>query len=515
MDRIINASGRSVNNGRMANINRDSAQVIYNGLYAALLPQMGTTSARATAAQLAVNIVDYGDLDINITAFTPPGPNAVTYYGYEPHPFISEIGFQISRTDPTNSRNNDFAVELANPFDVDMPLSSFYLELRRSDGSPVYRVNLLTILPASVTQIGARSRLVVANSSGAMTNLNATGAYKIDPNLALATYGVDPNWDGTGNPKYVVNESFSIHVVRPVPETNPSAYIRVDKQDTDPNWFDWSTSQTPTHRSRPENNWNIVYQNMVSAGGTLGVGNTPNGTGRNYNLGGGNRGYRTVGDLSRVFVFGPSTDPNNMLGVKVANQPYEGVIRFDLNHTNPIMRAALRNVFNYVTVFDPNSDGIDNDLAGFTDVNEFKVPGRININTAPWFVMEQLPWIDRMITREIVRQRDTYGPFSSIADLMQVRYMDLHATNSINLPGFPDLTPGDDAIDDFEERDVFFSRISNLVTVRSDVFTAYIVVRLGPAGPQKRIIAILDRSDVYDAGDKVKIRAYQVVPDPR
>ena len=78
----------------------------------------------------------------------------------------------------------------------------------------------------------------------------------------------------------------------------------------------------------------------------------------------------------------------------------------------------------------------------------------------------------------------------------------------------PDLTP-DTARDDMEERDLIFTRISNLVTVRSDVFTAYVLVRIGTNGPQKRIMAILDRSKVNSAGDKVRIVARYPVPDPR
>ena len=73
----------------------------------------------------------------------------------------------------------------------------------------------------------------------------------------------------------------------------------------------------------------------------------------------------------------------------------------------------------------------------------------------------------------------------------------------------------DGAPDDFEERDLIFSRISNLVTVRSDVFTAYILVRIGADGPQKRVMAILDRSNVYSGNDKVRIVALHPVPDPR
>ena len=89
-----------------------------------------------------------------------------------------------------------------------------------------------------------------------------------------------------------------------------------------------------------------------------------------------------------------------------------------------------------------------------------------------------------------------------------------------DLLGFPDITLGDDIPDDFEERDVIFSRISNLVTVRSDVFTAYILVRIGADGPQKRVIAILDRSsvnrtNVSSPDGKVRIVALHYVPDPR
>ncbi len=513
MDRIINASGRSVNNGRMANINRDSAQVIYNGLYAALQPQMGTTAARATAAQLAVNIVDYGDNDANVTTLTPVGgPNAVTYYGFEAQPFISEIGYRIASNDPNNPANNYFAVELANPFDIDIPLAEFHLELRRTDGTIARRVSL-----GSPYVIAARGWFVVGNHNNALTSLGAIGPSRVDPNLALAVYRRDPNSPPPpASPQYVLQESYDIYLVRTVRTPTPSP-ILLDRQIPQAGWFTWSTNRDmDRHYCRPDDNWNIVYQNMVAAGRTLGRDNVPNGTARNYNLGGGHRGYATVGDLTRVLKYGPSSDPNDMIGLRIAAQPNEGNIRFDVTEDERF------NVFQYVTVFDPSRDGIDNDLGGLVDANdtvtpEWKVPGRININTAPWFVMAQLPWMNPTIARAVASYRDYASGLTSIAEVMQVAPMHAYAANLDpgDLLGFPDLTPADGAVNDFEERDIIFSRISNLVTVRSDVFTAYIVVRLGQSGPQKRIIAILDRSDVYDVGDKVKIRAYQVVPDPR
>jgi hypothetical protein len=94
-------------------------------------------------------------------------------------------------------------------------------------------------------------------------------------------------------------------------------------------------------------------------------------------------------------------------------------------------------------------------------------------------------------------------------------YADDPAHVSVDLDQFPDLTAGDGATNDFEERDVIFCRLSNLTTVRSDVFTAYILVRIGTDGPQKRVVAILDRSQVKSNADKVKILALHPVPDPR
>ena len=153
------------------------------------------------------------------------------------------------------------------------------------------------------------------------------------------------------------------------------------------------------------------------------------------------------------------------------------------------------------------------------DEDELKVPGRININTAPWFVIAQLPWMMPQIAQAVVVHRDTIaGGFESISELMQVPEMGYYADPAYDpndLSSFPDLTSNDGAANDFEERDVIFSRISNLATVRSDVFTAYILVRIGIDGPQKRFMAILDRSLVRSLSDKVRILALHPVPDPR
>jgi len=73
----------------------------------------------------------------------------------------------------------------------------------------------------------------------------------------------------------------------------------------------------------------------------------------------------------------------------------------------------------------------------------------------------------------------------------------------------------DTVTDDTEERDLIFTRISNLVTVRSDVFTAYILVRIGLDGPQKRVVAIFDRGLTKSPRDSVRVLSLEQVPDPR
>ena len=234
-----------------------------------------------------------------------------------------------------------------------------------------------------------------------------------------------------------------------------------------------------------------------------------------------NKGFKNIGEIGKVFAV-------DAYGIGPAD--LEDDLRINL------VRADYQQIFNYLTVFDPVTDYIDNDGDGRgidengdgvldateVDANELKIPGRININTAPWYVIAQLPWMTPEIAQAIAYYRRTWqGPFRSVGELNNLADMYIYASDYAGEQlEYPDLTPADGAADDLEERDLLFARISNLVTVRSDVFTAYILVRIGPDGPQKRVMAILDRSDVYPDGSggvtgRVRVRALHPVPDPR
>ncbi|MBA7709496.1 hypothetical protein ES703_118414 [subsurface metagenome] len=229
--------------------------------------------------------------------------------------------------------------------------------------------------------------------------------------------------------------------------------------------------------------------------------------------------FTNIGEVGMVFCKSAYPESGDVIGPSDT----EADVRTDL--TNPIFQQ----IFNYLTVFDPTDH--------IFDPNETRIKGRININTAPWYVIGQLPWVSAHtpnyeLARAIVDYRDnTAGGFGSIGQLNSVvdvfdpnssidYYGRLDGAGAGDQLGFPDLTTDpvtkvDGAPDDFEERDLIFSRISNLITVRSDVFTAYILVRVGVDGPQKRVIAILDRSNVYSSDGKVRIVALHPVPDPR
>ena len=500
MDRIITPAGQTLNSGKMVNVNTADKSLLYEAIHDGLgTIDPNIINTDRLAAQLAANIVDLRDRDADVTVMSAGG---AACYGFEAQPFISEIGFIISEKNADASANNRFAIELYNPFDTDIPLRDFRLEFRKSDGQVAATVSLTGYAMAG------KSRFVITNSTTASTdfgvsNSMSTGLGKEDAALVPAIYSAVP---GSDPPTYVLKERYDIWLLRKVSLTD----IYLDKQPMEDAWFIWDTAKNVTQSyARPDGNWNIVYQDFEVASNTLGNSNALASDKKNYNLytsPNASGFFDSVAEITRAFIVGPSTDPCDMIGVRLASEPAEQMVRLDLR--NP----AFAEIFQYVTAIDPADYG--------HAPTETRIKGRININTAPSFVIAQLPWMQLGIAQAIVNYRESLaGAFESIAALCQVPEMGYYATDpqyaSVDLDQRPDLTPSDGAISDFEERDVIFSRISDIITVRSDVFCAYILVRTGTDGPQKRVLAILDRSQVTSPADKVQIIALQAVPDPR
>ena len=545
MDRIINPVGPTLNFGKMLNVNKiatlDDLDRLYRTLIRAISPSVPDVDA--IAAQLAVNIKDFNDSDADVTVYPNPD-DGKTYYGFETQPFISEIGIKIDAVAPDNPANNHFAVELYNPFNIPIPLGDFKLSLY--DGT-----NLITDIPL-IGFIDPNKFFVVLDNAAEFPLPGGVNSHE-DAALQLSGNYVDADTDGD----FESWQNYDIALKRDVLGTD----IYLDNQSTDPYnqptdpcWF---AQGTVKYVQRDDTYWHIVYEEDVNDSDlnldTLGFTNNYRTTATNYNLSLANHNFITIGDIALPLKIGPNTTPNGTIGRKLPLIASEADIRIDL--TLP----AYQQIFNYLTVMDPNELQY-----GGHPATETRVKGRININTAPWFVIAQLPWVSQQLAQAIVAYRDkTVVPgqtdpnyidkyvsgspdgrslgtgipaglreipgFASIGELTTVINIyaaldeyNIHkyALDGVDQFGFPDLTFDpttflDGAPDDFEERDLIFSRISNLVTVRSDVFTAYILVRIGADGPQKRAIAILDRSEVSDISGRVKLIALHPVPDPR
>lgn len=195
--------------------------------------------------------------------------------------------------------------------------------------------------------------------------------------------------------------------------------------------------------------------------------------------------------------------------------------------------------------------------AAFPGLNEDSAPvhGQININTANWKVMSMLPWLPAgdsytinpiagtvllnpdgipdniQVAQAIALYRDgnpgqnapAGGPFTSLFEIYRVPAVQTlqgiiataaNPTEPGDLNG--DFSPWDGTVvgsnftdsvrDDFEENFLLLTRVSNLVTTRSDSFTVYLIVQgwrnvNNPTSPpelvvQRRAAMVVDRSTV-------------------
>jgi len=506
MDRIINPRGSELNYGRMVNVNNlnglDPADVdlLYSVIYAGFYDAdfVGVTASQI-AAQLAVNLIDSSDTDSEVTPYF----NAVDsnmYYGFEqPCVYISELAHSFVEVGEPPTIHRSYAVELYKP----------YLE----DSSPVGWRLVVNGVPINIDEPAwsAAKQFYVIRNEDSYARLGIISSS-------------DADIKDTSDLEFLSGGE-TIELQRPLPG---GGYVTVDLKKVplpSGGWLEVGTRPQSIERDIQRHKcirrlWSSNAQIRTSLGRV-----------NDYDSGvemiqahPQNRPFINIGEIGMLFVKSAYAQGPNPIG------PNDTELTTRLNLVDP----NFQHIFNYLTVFDPT-------VYPWNDPNETRIKGRININTAPWFVLAQLPWVSQrigqplnyLLAQNIVDYRDLIGGFGNIGELNKLNKdnediiadpffcIDYYARDGIDQPGFPDLTTEpvgtgvDGAVDDFEERDVIFSRISNLVTVRSDVFTAYILVRIGTNGPQKRVIAILDRSNVYSDEDKVRIVALYPVPDPR
>ena len=530
MDRIINAIG-----GKMANVNTADKYTLYaairQGLYEA-----GIFDPNGLAAQMAVNIKDYSDG--GLPYFLPSHPhydpnNDVSalridgnfYYGFEqPCIYISELVHWFLPIQPPGAIARSYAIELYKRYPGVIDPNDWQIVV---DGNP----------PISINWPTGRQFCVLLNQHPD-ANFSDDLLINIDPAVVRDSPGL--TFDAGNNiqlQRFVQGVGYITVDSRDVPPQHPRGWLRQGSHA-------YSFQRDITSHKCIRRLWDDASFSQVYPP-TFGVTNSyppvPDPDPYQIQARPANKPFTNIGEIGMVFRKPAYYDPNipadrpRTIGYSNATDE-EHEVRINL--ADP----SFQHLFKYLTVFDPGNDSIDNDGDGQIDIfdisgPEWKVPGRININTAPWFVIAQLPWVSQRrdepttneLARAIVDYRNQFGAFENIGQLNRVgigdpnnyRSIDYYARDANDLSALPDLTWNDGVGYDFEERDVIFSRISNLVTVRSDVFTAYILVRIGADGPQKRVIAILDRSDVYydpvtrRMAGKVKIVSLHPVPDPR
>jgi len=535
MDRIIDPNG-----DKMLNITDVNTPVdmIYRRIKAGLLRgEPNFMDVDETAAQIAVNLVDFQDGDSEVTDFNDAG-SGVNCYGFEtPCIYISELAHKFLIVDVNlPSAPISFTIR-----------KSYAIELHKPYGEDEYpepndwRLNIDPYGIVNIDWSGSKRFHVVLFEANDVNLGDEIDFNDLDPNLA----GVPQRF--VLPPSTTVFEPLkTILLERQV--GSMGEWIAVDSV-TVPEpvggWWSQPASGETSHSIQRDITRHKCIRRLWDSGesipvtlGEYNIYTEPNDT-IYIQAHPENRPFRNVGEIGKLFradVYGRTWGPMDS----------ELDVRLDLADPN------YHGLFQYLTVMDPSRDGINNDGdesatdPDLTDedalnlTREWKVPGRININTAPWFVISQLPWMRPEIAQAIVAYRDRLnmasGPdysnrgeeagFASIGELATVinksgydgysmHYYALPGGQPGDLDDYPDLTANDGAPDDFEEHDVIFSRTSDLVTVRSDVFTAYILVRVGVDGPQKRAAAILDRSNVYRQGGRVRVIAVQPASDPR
>lgn len=541
MDRIINpvGVGPPLWNGKMVNVNTNTdwrgeplRTAIKMGLWDAD-PNLGPVPVDALAAQITANIIDYRDDNSSVTRVVDI--NGAPHYGFErPCIYISEVAAEANSVPPATYTS--YAIELHKPyFEDDIPgpgtwrlrigastvtinwtgIQRFHVVRFEDARAPLGRVNfsdpdevLYAAAVPSYTPPRLPAAAIVQDVSGVAIGAGST----IELQRQVALPG--------GGSEWITVDSY--------PGTIPAATGRWLSPDGKPRSIQrdislhkcirrlWGTAAAP-------NDPNLGHLNTYvdsSALGRILVQAHPYLEPAVY----GGKGFKNIGEIGMVFA---------RSGYDVPVRSAEANLRLDFKN------VLFARILNYLTVIDPADHGRGG--------NETRIKGRINVNTAPPYVLEQLPWIaparvgvGPIVSQAVVAYRDKIaipgGPdyrarlgglgFRSIGELTWVPEMGYYAADGLDQRGFPDLSPLkflgllDGAKDDFEERDLIFQRISNLITVRSDVFTAYILVRIGADGPQRRMIAILDRSGVFPSSTapytsgKVKVRALHQVPDP-
>jgi len=489
---------------------------------------------RVTAAQLAVNVYDYRDDNDTPTQFEVPDIPGTSVYGVERQPFITEAGYKIEPSDPPTYH---YGIEIYNPYTTPIDITGWKVQSGLND------YILTNFIP-----IGGR--LVIASDDTVKCDPSASLEEFTSLDLSAGIKLLRPADNGT---MIIVDEVGPSDLA--IDPLIPQAVICRD--DTS----DRAVYSLQMYQVTPITNIDITLDNTLGqANGQQTLQN--NDFIKPHPIYVRNGNFINVGELARIFYIGPDTDrslPNKLtygdpdLPAFYAGPRYTHLAngRFpvykgtsfggaeDTVPEDPWAKVPVGAIFSeYFMVKSPLHDGVDNDGDGVIDGESDEIlHGLVNINTATRATLAALPAFaafkdkDQQVVRNeiidaIIAYRDSPDPDTrQQMNLNKLReeagfafagefaipllkaFYDKGLCPRMYGPNPPDaysLSGGDDGLsnsqDDLTKYEMPYAWVSNLITVRSDVFIAYIYVQEGDDASTtrryRRYVAMIDRSRV-------------------
>ena len=550
------------------------------------LPPSVTTAAEL-ADQLAVNVIDYADEDNIVTVYN-------NRYGMEALPFLTEIyaqyEYEITAASGTAGNWSCTLAGAASP--------AYAIELRNPTKSPIQLTNVRVVVDGTV--FGTLDTL----AAGA-TGLPADSKLPPDRPLILFRDGVSAN--GTMSTFISTSQTPITKAITNVWPTHAagSTEVTIELQvlASDSTWvtyqefrqtkfnssyvgpFTHNSATDPTgdhiyHQSFALGNGNginmmtvdkseVAYTKLslatsvVTATDKLGLANKSNTsapdlmtvTGNNLviadraDLSGPSVSPIThIGELTHVALVGPTASKTvaEVIGTNTSMKSFTikaiGLTVVATTDDYSVPYAVL--LLARLTTLSPREDGVDNDGDGSaTNAEEMFVPGTLNINTAPEFLMDRVLPIGSSSVRQayvdaIIAYRDDVasarrathrpgrkgiayiGEVSNLEALANTIDFGANGVDDFNGATFGNvqgdflantLTGADGIIDDREEMTLIHRWLGQTCATRSDVYCAYILVRGYSPGnlttpvTERRAAVLLDRSRVVDNDDGVRV----------
>ncbi len=509
---------------------------------------------RRLAAQIAANIIDFRDADSDVTMEPIPGLAAEKVYGIERQPFLTEAFHKVYREDANTVRRFS-AIELFNPYEATVSLKG----LKLTQGGAEEKPPIGGAWPADL-ELPAGKRLVILSAIGGESPIPVHA----EVHKTVQIEGLDlaagvklyrsRKADGTSPDaeKDVLLAAVTLSAGADPPD--PDTGVQVVHQ-----WDD-RPAQALYALGSVFKDYDIDYTSE-EGGGAM----TPEATnlGRANDKAGEvkaahpnanptpvyvrNDKFVSLGELVKIFHVGPGCGGKSLAGnlgdgASIAQGRLDALPAAAPGSVAPgkipaVAPACLLGEF--FTVIHPASDGVDNDGDGKgtqgleADPDEDAVYGALNVSSATKETLMCLPYMTDAVATQIIADLDAKPPaeraFAAsgevLASIRKVEKVNPWADKNVYPPNYKlaDGKTTDDGLaevnDDLSKLQVMYTRLSNLVTVRSDSFAVYITVmrfkgsaaaagNLASPNAVRRYVGMLDRSDCYKRGDWPRIMMF-------